>query len=807
MIPGEQSSGAATAATVPAADLLGQAKAAFENRRSAEARTLAKAVLAALPDSAVTAEAHNLLGILAIRAGAFADAVHAFRAAIAACAAAEPRYLFNLAMAFDRAGALQQAVESYRELVARFPAHGGGQRRLIKALLAMGKPKQALPLLTKLLSEGPPDPDLLTLAGIAHLELRRHASALEFLERALALRPGDVDAHRAAAAALMGLKRHEQAADHLGHMLANHPADIEARFLLAVALESLKRTAEAIGHYELCLNAPSRGDDACLHLAKLYQRSKRMPDAIRLLREVLSRRPRFTAAIEALAECLVEARRVEELETLIRNRLAEEAGPHIWNGLPIHLKTAGEREKAAELWREAARRYPAISVIAYNLGHLLNELSYAEEAELHLRRAIAIDVHYAKAWNALGVALEIQHRYSEAMIALDTATSLNPKLSSAWLNYGIAKRALNDFASAIAYFRKAIKCDGRNPVAHQNLAYTLLFVGEIEQGFTEYDWRWRVPDFPSSKRLYTHPVWDGRRLDRQGLIVWMEQGMGDEVMFSWYLPLVQRDVKRLIVDCDKRLIPTFERSFPGTEFIARDESVVHPKAVEPDVKYKAPAGHLPKFYFAATHDAIRETWHLANQRYVRTPGHLRPDPGRQAHWRRVLRERAGDRFTVGISWRSAVHTRMRDMQYPGPEQIARALGFDVAAINCQYSWNEDELALFERLGRERGFTFVHPPGIDLKNDLDDIFALVSVLDLVVSPLISLPWMAGAVGTPCWVLRTNETSRIWQQLGTPYVPWTPSMRLFFRHPLESWDRPVKHIYDELGSIAKAGPVTR
>jgi tetratricopeptide (TPR) repeat protein len=574
-----------------------------------------------------------------------------------------------------------------------------------------------------------------------------------------------------------------------------------------MTLEALRDAVAAIPLYQQCLASPTRGDDASLRLAKLYRNLRQPGKSITILKELLARRPRLFAALDILGETLAQLKRITELEALVEDQILRSPGPHIWNILAIHLKTAGQREKAADLWRQAARQYPNVSIIAYNLGHLLNELSYAEEAERHLRRAIVLDGHYARAWNALAVSLEIQHRYDEAILALDSATMLNPRMASAWLNKGIALRATNDFAAAIENFRKAITIDKNHAVAHQNLAYTLLFVGEIEQGFKEYDWRWHVPDFPSTKRLYKHPVWDGRSLPQEGLVVWMEQGMGDEVMFSWYLPLVRQRVKRLIVDCDPRLIPIFERSFPSIEYVARDITTLNPRTIEADIKFKAPAGHLPKFYFAETHAAIRETWDYAGKAYTRAPAYLKADPVRQAYWRQLLRDRFGDKFIVGISWRSAVRTRMRDMQYPELEQIAGLLGHDVVAVNCQYSWKDEELAQLEQHGRDRGFTFFHPPGIDLKDDLDDVFALASVLDLVISPLISLPWMAGAVGTPCWVLRTNETSRIWQQLGTPYVPWAPSIRLFFRHPLESWDIPARRIHAELGALVSAETALR
>lgn len=791
----------------PSAELLGQAKAAMEGGRSEDARGFALAAVreATTPGSRLgeaselVAEAYNLVGVAAIKCGDDMGAVRAFQAASATSRGKEARYLYNLGMASDRAGLTAQAAKTYIELVRQFPAHASGRRRLVKALLVLGKSAAALPHLNHLQEAEKTDPELLQLTGLAFMGLRRYADAFKPLSQSLAIRPDHVETLKLAASALSATKRYGRAALHLRRALELHEDDGEARFQLAVVLETLKDTAAAMALYRQCLTTPARADEALLRLARLHRRLGQPNACIALLKDVLARRPHFFDAIDMLGETLARFRRIAELDALIQDQVAQASGPHIWNALAIHLKTAGEREKSANLWREAARRYPDISVIAYNLGHLLNELSYAEEGELHLRRAIALDSHYAKAWNALAVSLEIQHRYSEAILALDSATTLNPKMASAWLNLGIARRALNDFAGAIANFRKAVAIDNSNAVAHQNLAYTLLFVGEIEQGFKEYDWRWHVPDFPSAKRLYKQPIWDGRPLPRDGLVVWMEQGMGDEVMFSWYLPLLRRRVKRLIVDCDPRLIPIFERSFPGIDYIARDIAVVDPQTIEPDIKFKAPAGHLPKFFFAETHDAIRDTWHYAGKPYTHAPGYLKTDPVRQAHWRQVLRDRFGDKFIVGISWRSAVRTRMRDLQYPGLEQMARLLGHDVVVINCQYSWQDEELALLERFGRDRGFTFFHPPGIDLKDDLDDVFALTSVLDLVISPLISLPWMAGAVGTPCWVLRTNETSRIWQQLGTPYVPWAPSLRLFFRHPLESWDNPAERIHAELGSL--------
>ncbi|MEC8792362.1 MAG: hypothetical protein VXX53_01065, partial [Pseudomonadota bacterium] len=88
--------------------------------------------------------------------------------------------------------------------------------------------------------------------------------------------------------------------------------------------------------------------------------------------------------------------------------------------------------------------------------------------------------------------------------------------------------------------------------------------------------------------------------------------------------------------------------------------------------------------------------------------------------------------------------------------------------------------------------FVTPPDINLRDDLDDILALTEALDLVVSPLISTPWMAAAVGTPSLVFRSNENGHIWLQFSQRYIPWAPNIKLFFRSPEEPWDGPIAGI---------------
>ena len=62
------------------------------------------------------------------------------------------------------------------------------------------------------------------------------------------------------------------------------------------------------------------------------------------------------------------------------------------------------------------------------------------------------------------------------------------------------------------------------------------------------------------------PRWDGRTQQGQ-LLLWGEQGVGDEIFHASLLPLVPQDGIRITVAADKRLHAIFRRSFPYASVI------------------------------------------------------------------------------------------------------------------------------------------------------------------------------------------------------------------------------------------------
>ena len=102
-------------------------------------------------------------------------------------------------------------------------------------------------------------------------------------------------------------------------------------------------------------------------------------------------------------------------------------------------------------------------------------------------------------------------------------------------------------------------------------------------------------------------------------------------------------------------------------------------------------------------------------------------------------------------------------------------------VNLQYDNCQPELdAAEQRFGVK-----IHAwDDIDLKDDLDSAAALISALDLVITAPTSVAAMAGALGVPVWDLAGKEDN--WSTLGTDYMPWYPSMRLFLKARNGNWE---------------------
>jgi hypothetical protein len=266
------------------------------------------------------------------------------------------------------------------------------------------------------------------------------------------------------------------------------------------------------------------------------------------------------------------------------------------------------------------------------------------------------------------------------------------------------------------------------------------------------------------------PEWTGKPETGRSLLVYREQGIGDEIIFASSLPNLIPRFEHILCVCHSKLKPLFARSFPQIEFRSGEAALTEADVAALD--WQIAIGSLPSI----VSPDIGASEHQ--------PQLLVPDPLAVEKFSAALSPKRA-MLTIGIAWRSGMLTVNRRALYPYLD-FWRAL-FDIPGItwvNLQYGDVNEELRKAEQ---QFGVSIVNFEDIDHFNDLDTSAALMKACDLVIGPDTSTTQIAAAVGTP--------TIKIYSGcdlfcLGTDHYPWFPSLIPIRRRFGEAWSEPIQ-----------------
>jgi hypothetical protein len=179
------------------------------------------------------------------------------------------------------------------------------------------------------------------------------------------------------------------------------------------------------------------------------------------------------------------------------------------------------------------------------------------------------------------------------------------------------------------------------------------------------------------------------------------------------------------------------------------------------------------------------------------PGLLAADPARVAYWREQVAKLPGRK--VGLLWKSAITKDARHRYFAAFEAWADVLRQEgVSFVNLQYGDCQEELA-FAR--SKFGVEIWQPPEIDLKQDLDDVGALCSAMDLVVGFSNATFNIAASCGAPAWLITTPGA---WPRLGlSDRYAWYPQARVFPLEQFGDWTPVMGRVAEALGAFGREG----
>lgn len=433
----------------------------------------------------------------------------------------------------------------------------------------------------------------------------------------------------------------------------------------------------------------------------------------------------------------------------------------------------GRIDEAMQCYLEAIRLAPNMERAHLNYGNTLLAKGDLQGALAAFGTAIEFKPDYAGAYYNIGNALVGNRQFGEAVANYRRALEINPDYADVHCALGVALKELGQLENAEASFSKALGINHGLVEAHLNLGSLLLSQGRYIEAWPEYEARYD-PGYSGRQSVppnFSFPRWQGEPLAGKSIMVWPEQGFGDEIQFARYFSMLKaQNVSRLTVVCKpplKALLETVE----GVDTVV----LVSESAALQFHDYWTFPMSLP-LHFSTTEETIP-----TQLPYLNAP------PERLNRWRNRL---PADGLKVGLVWKGNIAPNPH-RSLPGLSTLAVLWSVPgVTFVSLQKGPGEDEAA-----APPASQPILHL-GSDIM-DFADTAAIVAQLDLVICIDTAIAHLVGALNKPCWVLLpTTGVDWRWLRERTD-SPWYPGvMRLFRQTKSDDWAAPIGKVAEAL-----------
>lgn len=409
-----------------------------------------------------------------------------------------------------------------------------------------------------------------------------------------------------------------------------------------------------------------------------------------------------------------------------------------------------------------------------NALHLLGLIFYSRknyaEAVKKIEKAISLKADCALFYGNLGMVYDAFGKEERAaqnfLRALEIDANYN-KASLAHYNLGIYFKECGDFEKAIDHYTKAIEIDPGFYDARWNRTLMLLLLGNFNDGWKDYDSRFRKKD-PVDSRVFSKPRWDGSDLGGKRILVLSEQGLGDNIQFVRYLSLVEKKGGKIILECRDELRKLFEQFSCVEKFVRFGDDFS-----KEDFDYYCYLLDLPEIFETDLNTIPLDVPYIRADKKLVENFKIKFDK---------------DKFKIGIVWAgNPEHSndKNRSITFEDFKFLEGVFGVKV------YSLQKGKAAS----------QFSSDKFVDLNNfilDFSDTAGVLDNLDLIISVDTAVVHLAGAMGKPVWVLLPFVPDWRWL-INRRDSLWYPSTRLFRQKSKGIWKDVFEEVKRELGDL--------
>lgn len=512
-----------------------------------------------------------------------------------------------------------------------------------------------------------------------------------------------------------------------------HDDQVEQNLInLLIQLNQFKEASE---HNNRQLKKNNNSAQLQLNRAKIAAGLNNWDESFEIYRQIINKYPQYLPACVAYAYELNKQEKYEE-------------------AIAINLKAL----------KVDSNCYPAI----LNLGIAYNNNKEYENALFYLKKYVNVHQQDMKTWLTIISAQVKIHDWLGARESIILAQEIDPNNILLKFQNGAIYLIERKFEQAINELREVIAIDKDHADAHYHLALALL----AQKQFTnvDHEFRYRIKSETIKYGRFDDFIATGIN-EKTELLIGKEQGIGDEILLSRLIPSLKKQVKSITYVCDDRLINILKRSLNGIDIVGESEYLENEHHYDQCLKINL--GTI----FRYLHNPFKEINKLEAFKVKK-----------EIYESMKIRYPKKNKKIIGLSWKSKNLDigKSKSMQLSDLEELLKDKKYEF--INLQYGDVENDIRQLD----QRGITIYDDKSIDKYNDLESLFAITSLCDMVITTSNVTAHIAGALKIKVFLLLPKFKGRIWYWEDQNISSWYPSIEIIEQEIDGSWEMAINKL---------------
>ncbi|MBX7113692.1 MAG: tetratricopeptide repeat protein [Myxococcaceae bacterium] len=266
-----------------------------------------------------------------------------------------------------------------------------------------------------------------------------------------------------------------------------YSASAQSAFQRGVEAASRGDVAAAQKAFEEAADADAKADYAWTNLGMVRERQGDDSGAEKAYRKAISLKPDQDMAWDSLARLYCRTRRCPQIESEVRNKIAEmPASLGLRNALVYTLSAQAKYDAAAteakKVLKADERNVRAMQLLA----KVYAREGKHELAKMVLENARAVDGSNAGVHNALGLTYLALKQKPQALESFKQAVTLRPDFAEAKNNYGVMLNEAQDYDAAVKELEGAVTSAPDFTAARMNLGNAYRGKQDFSKAMTQY---------------------------------------------------------------------------------------------------------------------------------------------------------------------------------------------------------------------------------------------------------------------------------------------------------------------------------